>query len=395
MPISGLQPIEPGGESLQLPRPAPAWPRRSLEMMGQAARVVGRAIALVSDRVFGALSLVIALAVLASIPVLQLAALGYLLEGSASVARTGAIRRGLVGVRAATTIGRTALGLVLASMPMWLMASFARSAELIDPAGPVARGWRIAFGLTLVLSAGHLAIASIRGGGLRPYLWPVGSVRWLLGSRNRGEGYRSARDSLWEFAGSLRLKRTFVVGFCGFIGGLVWLGLPASLLAAGRKAPGLGLLGGAMLVLVVPLIPFLQVQFAVDGTIRSLFRVRGVRSQFARAPLAFAFATGAVLLAAIPLNLFKIEQIPREAVWLPGLFFVLFMAPGRLLIGWAYHRASIREVPRGWLARLVGRVFILAMATLYVLSVFLAQYTAWDGVKSLYEQHAFLLPVAF
>ena len=31
----------------------------------------------------------------------------------------------------------------------------------------------------------------------------------------------------------------------------------------------------------------------------------------------------------------------------------------------------------------------------YVLIVFLAQYTSWGGAASLYEQHAFLLPVPF
>ena len=35
------------------------------------------------------------------------------------------------------------------------------------------------------------------------------------------------------------------------------------------------------------------------------------------------------------------------------------------------------------------------MAGLYVLIVFLAQYTSWGGAWDLYEQHAFLLPVPF
>jgi len=37
----------------------------------------------------------------------------------------------------------------------------------------------------------------------------------------------------------------------------------------------------------------------------------------------------------------------------------------------------------------------LPVAALYVLVVFFSQYTAWHGVLSLYEQHAFLVPVPF
>ena len=38
---------------------------------------------------------------------------------------------------------------------------------------------------------------------------------------------------------------------------------------------------------------------------------------------------------------------------------------------------------------------MLPTAGFYVLLVVLTQYTSWEGVASLYEQHAFLLPVPF
>ena len=38
---------------------------------------------------------------------------------------------------------------------------------------------------------------------------------------------------------------------------------------------------------------------------------------------------------------------------------------------------------------------MLPVVAAYVLIVFLAQYTSWGGLWSLYEQHAFLLPVPF
>ena len=65
--------------------------------------------------------------------------LGYLLESSARVARTGRLRDGLIGVRKAARIGGFAAGTWLSLVPAWLVGSMARSAELIDPAGRVAR----------------------------------------------------------------------------------------------------------------------------------------------------------------------------------------------------------------------------------------------------------------
>jgi hypothetical protein len=102
-----------------------------------------------------------------------------------------------------------------------------------------------------------------------------------------------------------------------------------------------------------------------------------------------------MLVAAIPLYLLKIEMISREAAWLPSLVFVAFLAPARLMTGWAYARSGRRDSPRHWLFRALGRLAIIPATVLYVLVVFLAQYTSWGGVWSLYEQHAFLLPVPF
>jgi hypothetical protein len=44
---------------------------------------------------------------------------------------------------------------------------------------------------------------------------------------------------------------------------------------------------------------------------------------------------------------------------------------------------------------MLGRLAIIPAAAFYVLVVFLAQYTSWGGAASLYDQHAFLLPVPF
>ncbi len=133
----------------------------------------------------------------------------------------------------------------------------------------------------------------------------------------------------------------------------------------------------------------------VEGEVSALFSVRPVRERFRRAPWAFALALMILLLAAVPLYLLKIEMIPREAAWLPSLVFVLFLAPAHVLVGWAYARSWRVFRPRHWLVRGLGRLAILPVALFYVLVVILAQYTSWLGIWSVYEQHAFLLPVPF
>jgi hypothetical protein len=45
--------------------------------------------------------------------------------------------------------------------------------------------------------------------------------------------------------------------------------------------------------------------------------------------------------------------------------------------------------------RVLGRISIIPAALLYVMVVFFSQYTSWGGVASLFDQHAFLLPVPF
>jgi hypothetical protein len=154
-------------------------------------------------------------------------------------------------------------------------------------------------------------------------------------------------------------------------------------------------MGAIVLAVIVPFLPFLQVRYAVEGRVSALFSRRAIRDRFRRAPWAFAFSLFVLLVAAIPLYLLKIEMIPREAAWLPSLIFVVFLAPARLLTGWAYARSGRRDRPRHWITRILGRIAIVPAALLYVIVVFFAQYTSWGGVSSVYEQHVFLLPVPF
>jgi hypothetical protein len=167
------------------------------------------------------------------------------------------------------------------------------------------------------------------------------------------------------------------------------------MLAAGQRAPVVGFLGGLALLVVLLYLPFVQTRFAAENRFRAMFEVRPVRQLFRRAPIAFLTALLVTLLFALPLYLLKIEIIPREAAWLPSLVFVMFIYPTRLLTGWACGYAGRRERNRNWFLRQIARLGMLPAAAFYVLIIFFTQFTSWHGVASLYEQHAFLVPVPF
>jgi len=344
---------------------------------------------------FGFTSLLIFLSVLAAIPLFQFLTLGYLLEASARIARTGRIRDGFIGVRIAARAGGFIVGTWLMLLPLRLVSSFWLSAQIIEADGSIARGWDIGLTVLTVLMMIHIALAWAAGGKLRHFLFPFANPILVALKIARGGFWAKSRDAVWEFAASLRLPYYFWLGVRGFIGGLLWIGWPVTLLAFGRKVPVLGFLGALLLMMVMLYVPFLQLRFAVENRFMAFFELGAVRQLFRRAPIALAFAFFITLLFAIPLYLLKIEMIPREAAWLPSLVFILFMFPARILTGWAYGRGMRRETPRNFVFRWTSRFFMLLVTFIYVVIVYFSQFAAWEGIFSLYEQHAFMLPVPF
>jgi hypothetical protein len=360
--------------------------------------VIRRLFALLASMVewfFGVFTLIVGLAIVAAIPILQFASLGYLLEVAGRIARTGRLREGFIGIRQAARVGGIVGGSWLVLLPLRFVASLAGSAELIDPGGPVARGWRIAATVLAVLTLGHIILACARGGRLRYFIWLPGNLMWLVRRWRRGGYFQAARNAVWGFVVGLRLPYYFWLGVRGFVGSLAWLAVPVTMIGIGRQVPLVGFLGALALGIVVLYLPFLQVRFAHEHRFAALFSVCEVRARFRRAPCAFALALFVTLAFALPLCLLRIEMIPREAAWLPSIFFIVFFFPARIFTGWAYARAGRREQPRHWFFRWTMRLAMLPVAALYVIVVFFAQYTAWEGILSLYEQHAFLLPVPF
>src|SRR5262249_21276648 len=157
----------------------------------------------------------------------------------------------------------------------------------------------------------------------------------------------------------------FWLGVRGFVGTLPWLAIPISLIVVGRFAAPVGFVGAVVFGIVLMYVPFLQMRFAAENRFRALFEWRAVRQRFKRAAWAFAFAFFITLAFAVPLYLLKIEMIPREAAWLPGLLFIVFIWPARMLTGWAYGRSGRRVLPRHWFFRWTGRLGMLPVVFLY------------------------------
>lgn len=352
-----------------------------------------RLVVSITDWVFGAAALIVGLSFLAAYPLLQMLSLGYLLEVSGRIARSGRLRDGFIGVRKAARLGSIVICTWLLLLPLRFVSSIATSARIIDPDSPAARGWSIALVLLTVLAVAHIVGACWRGGRLRHFIWPR-PIRLLKSIVRRG-AYADARDAVWNFVVGLRLPYYFWLGLRGFVGGLLWLLIPISLIAAGQKVPLLGFLGAFALMWVLLYLPFLQARFAAENRFAAQFEVREVRKLFRKAPIMFWLSVLCTLLFAIPLYLLKIEIVPRDAAFLPSLVFVVFIFPARLLTGLSCGRAARRPKNRNFVLRQASRLAMLPVVAFYVLIVFLTQYTSWHGVASLYEQHAFLVPVPF
>ena len=403
LPLPPLPPLPPPASLPVLPVLQEALPVPSPWYHGPPHVVLGRLLyALLAwflgvvEWFCGLVLLIIGLAVLASLPVLNFLSLGYLLEASARVARTGRLMAGFPGVRRAAHLGTAIAMCYLFLVPVRLVSGLAHAAHVIEPEGATARGWRLALLVLIVLTALHLLATLARGGKLRYFFWPF-NILWLLRRMWQGGYYAEARDATWHYVQQLRLAYLFGLGVRGFTAALLWLGVPVSLIVAGHvPLPGaalLGWLGAGLLGLVLIYLPFAQLRLAETGRFRAAFEVSKIREAYRRAPWAFTLALYSTLLLAVPLYLVKIEPVPCEVTWLLSLVLIVFLYPARLLTGWAVACAHARKRWAHGFFRWSGRLAMIPVVLFYLFILYFAQYVSWNGIWSLYEQHAFTLPV--
>ena len=348
------------------------------------------------------LCLVTLLGVLSVIPVLQLAVLGYFLEISGRLARGEKLKDCLFLMPQAARLGMAAVAIYLWTLPIQLLGYYAYAAELIQPGNPQANGLRTGAVVLVFVAFLHLTWAWARGGKLFSYLWPA-PLKFVK-TVWRPSFWNEVSNRFWQFLVSLHLPRLVWMGLRGAIGTLVWIIPPAVIFIAATRngetglAGLIGFFGLVMMGVVVMYLPMLQVQFAADNRLRSMFAWRHLRRQFRSAPIAFWLGTTATLLLAIPLYLLKIEPTPREVVWLTSVVFVFFMLPAHLVTGWAMRRANKRDAGTRWWHRVIRwscRLLTVPVVFAYLFFVYLSQLTSWDGLVTWIQQHAFLVPVPY
>jgi len=351
---------------------------------------------------FCLVSLIVILAVLAAIPILQLIAFGYLLNVSGQLAKGSKLKDSLPHLQQAGQIGLAAIAIFLAALPTQALAHLESVANLINQGSEQATQMRILALATSILMTAYLLWAWNRGGRLANYLWPQPKRLFKEGWRWRT--WRTVPDRLWEFSVNLQAPKYFWLGLRGAVGTLIWISPSFVIIAAFRNGEtGLaGLVGFAALLLLgigMLYLPMLQAHFAAENRFRALFAVRTIRRDFRRAPWAwFAAMVMCLLITPIPLYLLKIEATPREVMWAPCLIFVAFILPARMATGLALRRARRMPEPVGlWkkISRILIRILMPLVIGIYLLFVYVSQYTSWDGLLTWIQQHAILIPVPF
>ncbi|MDA1179197.1 MAG: hypothetical protein O2931_10420 [Planctomycetota bacterium] len=346
----------------------------------------------------GVVCLLLGLSIMAAIPVVQFLSLGYMLEASGRVARSGRLRDGLFGLDVALSLGTLAVctwGLLL---PVRFLAEMAESSQWIHGDVESFDPWRISTWCLLTAVLSHIAWACYRGGRLRDFMWPAPFFLWH--ELRSGKIISRASDRFWSRVSDWRIQARFRLGLLGFLGGLFWLAPAVTLLVIAAQASDVGgvalwILGALFMAWAIRLVPLLQTQFALTGEWRALCDVQAAHAMYRRAPLAYVTALSVLLTLAIPLYLLKAELLPREAVWLPNMVFVASIFPAKLLVGWSAYLALHRDANAIIVWQVLAALIAVPALLGYILIMSATPYISWYGLASLYEQHAFLLPVPF
>lgn len=350
---------------------------------------------------FGIVSLFALLALLAAIPVVNVLALGYMLDAEGRVARTGKLRYAMPLLPLAPKLGGIAFGTWIWYWFVRLVADAASDAELIAPGSRVAAGWQIGLTIVAIGAAIQVVLAIARGGRLGLFFWPTPlNGIWLIRQLFRGDYAERAGLAVREFVAALRLRHHFWLGLRGFFGAFAWLLLPTALLGALRDTskPGqvlLTLIGGVALVCVLSWVPFLQARFAAENRLSAMFELRAIRAMYRRTPIALLLSVVLMYALALPLYLFKLFDTPQDMRWLLTPVFVASIYPARILIGWAYSWGQRKQRKSWYLLRLACGILAWPLISFYVFVLFFTPAVGAAGRAVLFQHHAILLPWPF
>ncbi|MFO0941947.1 MAG: hypothetical protein U0930_14445 [Pirellulales bacterium] len=342
------------------------------------------------------------LSIVAAIPVLQLASLGYLLTAGGRLANGQPWRTCLPGLRVAGKLGVYGLWGSLLFLPVILIQDLAQSAQILQPNSSTAVGWRVGAVITAMAWLVHIGWAAMRGGRWWHLLWPA-PIKFFADVW-RPTTWSKASDQLYDLVVGLQLPKLWWLGARATIGVLAWLVFPVSMMIIGQRAPAniaplIGLLGAGLMTWAMYYLPFLQMLFVKTGKLSSFLAVGEVRRNYAYAPWAHFLALLILSAFAIPLYLLRIEDPPQELMWAPSLIFAILILPSKLVIGWAVGYADSRQSrglkKRGLLIRWPAHLLGLAPIAFYVGALYVAQLIAKLGAPVMYLQHAFLVPSPF
>lgn len=436
-PPESTSPIEDRDATPGLERDRPSWVFR---LWGWFTGVLAH--------LFGIASVMVLLAIATSIPLVQFAAFGYLLEVGGRLGRGAKMRDAMVGLRKASVLGGSLLGIWLCLIPVRVVSNIWFDAFLIDPTSSQTATLRVVQFAAIFLTVAHIGAALICGGKLRYFFWPLiapcslaiwavrkmAGIRWFRSILNwfcgwvspklaadivntppigdwflpaivwkrwrQGHLYAELREELWSFFVGLRPLHYLTLGLKGLVGTLAWLLVPTGLLVISAYTEGAtaGITFAMGALIAIPIfagLPFLQVHFAKEGRLRNFAEPWNVFKNFGRAPIVHTLSLLLILVFSLPLFLLKIETIPTELMWTLALVFVMFAWPAKFLAGLAYRRGNRKDKPAWWIIRYPMVLLTAPISFAFVLILTGTRYVSWYGALSLFENHVFLLPAPF
>jgi hypothetical protein len=293
-------------------------------------------------------------------------------------------------------------------LPIHFLAGVARDSRLVAPGGTAAWLWTSLLVVASLLIAIHLLLAIGCGGGWWRFVRPVSNARRLLDHLRSGQYWQDAHQAIREFVVAFRLPHLLRLGLLGYAAAYVWLVVPTLMFTmlddVTNRWQIQGFLVGCITLTVALLwLPLLLAHVSAEGRWRAMFEFAAVRKLAGQTPFCWAITTAIFFACSVvPLlyaALFKIRIPPHDARWDLMLVFLVSVVPARLLVGWAYHRATQRTRSEpSWLWRIWQGTNGAALCTgvgYYVYFLNLAATGGELGERAVWQFHALLLPFPF